>query len=134
MIQEMQLPAGAKLVEERADEDAGSKAQETECNVKRAQQRRGKYINNKAKKKGNVPICVLCCIACFRAMFFSRQILNDRNLFIIRRRKYRVCSFVDFSQSLSINQQCFSLTTNQHQSNLSAQKPTSEQVDINEGH
>jgi len=38
------------------------------------------------------------------------------------------CSLVDFSQSLSISQQCFSLTTNQHQPNLSAQKPTSEQA------
>ena len=39
-----------------------------------------------------------------------------------------VCSFIGFSQDLSVSQQCFSLTINQHQSDLSAQKPTSEQV------
>jgi len=38
------------------------------------------------------------------------------------------CSFVGFSQSLSANQQCFPLTTNQHQPDLSAQKSTSEQA------
>ena len=36
------------------------------------------------------------------------------------------CSLVGFSQGLSASQQCFSLTINQHQSGLSAQKPTSE--------
>jgi len=36
------------------------------------------------------------------------------------------CSLVGFSQGLSASQQCFSLTTNQHQPGLSAQKPTSE--------
>ena len=36
------------------------------------------------------------------------------------------CSFVDSSQGLSVSQQYFSLTTNQHQPGLSTQKPTSE--------
>ena len=38
-------------------------------------------------------------------------------------------SLVGFRQSLSASQQCFSLTTNQHQSGLSVQKPTSEQAE-----
>jgi len=41
-----------------------------------------------------------------------------------------VCSLIGFSQNLSVNQQCFSFTTNQHQSDFSIQKPTSEQTDI----
>jgi len=39
------------------------------------------------------------------------------------------CSLVGFSQGLSASQQCFPLTTNQHQPGLSAQKPTSEQAE-----
>ena len=39
------------------------------------------------------------------------------------------CSLVGFSHDLSASQQYFPLTTNQHQPDLSAQKPTSEQVD-----
>ena len=39
---------------------------------------------------------------------------------------YSACSLVGFSQGLSAMIQCFPLTTNQHQSDLSAQKPTSE--------
>ena len=38
------------------------------------------------------------------------------------------CSF-GFSHDLSVGQQYFSLTTNQHQPDLSAPKPTSEQAD-----
>jgi len=38
------------------------------------------------------------------------------------------CSLVGFSQGLSASQQCFSLTTSQHQLGLSAQKPTNEQA------
>ena len=38
-------------------------------------------------------------------------------------------SLVGFSQSLSASQQYFSLTTNQHQPGLSAQKPTNEHAD-----
>jgi len=37
-------------------------------------------------------------------------------------------SFIGFSQSLSASQQCFLLTTDQHQPGLSAQKPTNEQA------
>ena len=40
-----------------------------------------------------------------------------------------VCSLVGFSQCLSVSQQCFPLTINQHQPGLSAQKPTSEQTE-----
>ena len=40
-----------------------------------------------------------------------------------------VCSLVGFSQGLSAIIQYFPLTTNQHQSSLSAQKPTSEQAE-----
>ena len=39
------------------------------------------------------------------------------------------CSLVGFSQGLSASQQCFPLTTNQHQPGLSVQKPSSEQTD-----
>ena len=38
------------------------------------------------------------------------------------------CSLVGFNQGLSASQQCFPLTTNQHQPDLLAQKPTSEQA------
>jgi len=40
----------------------------------------------------------------------------------------RACSLIGFSQGLSANQHCFSLTINQHQLNLSAQKSTSERA------
>ena len=46
-----------------------------------------------------------------------------------RDNKESVCSLVGFSQGLSASQQCFSLTTNQHQPGLSFQKPTSEQAE-----
>ena len=38
------------------------------------------------------------------------------------------CSFVGFRQDLSASQQYFSLTTNQHQPSLAAQKPIDEQA------
>ena len=41
---------------------------------------------------------------------------------------YTACLLVGFSQDLSTSQQCFPLTTNQHQPGLSAQKPTSEKA------
>ena len=41
---------------------------------------------------------------------------------------FTACSLVSFSQGLSVMIQCFFLTTNQHQSDLSAQKPTNEQA------
>jgi len=40
-----------------------------------------------------------------------------------------ISQLVGSSQGLSASQQCFPLTTNQHQSGLSVQKPTSEQAD-----
>ena len=45
-----------------------------------------------------------------------------------------VCSLIGFSQGLLASQQCFSLTTNQHQPGLSAQKPTSEQAKCSDTH
>jgi len=41
---------------------------------------------------------------------------------------HRILSAVGFSQGLSASQQCFSLTTNQHQPGLSARQTTSEQA------
>jgi len=45
---------------------------------------------------------------------------------IVANKRFSACSLIGFRQSLSASQQCFSLTTNPHQPNLSAQKPTSE--------
>ena len=42
---------------------------------------------------------------------------------------HQPCSLVSFSHGLSAMVQCFSLTTNQYQPGLSAQKPTNEQAD-----
>jgi len=60
-----------------------------------------------------------CCLP----LDFRRQILQCVCL------GYSACSLVGFSQGLSVMVQCFSLTTNQHQLGLSAQKPTSEHAD-----
>ena len=43
--------------------------------------------------------------------------------------KQAACSLVGFSHGLSASQQCFSLTTNQHQPGLSAQKLTNEHTE-----
>ena len=42
---------------------------------------------------------------------------------------HTACSLDGFNKCLSASQQCFSLTTNQHQPDFSAQKPTSEHAD-----
>jgi len=66
-------------------------------------------------KKRNMSTCLLLC-AKFEACPMVSMSQSD-------------CSLVGFSQGLSVSQQCFSLTTNQHQSGLSAQKHTSEQAE-----
>jgi len=56
-------------------------------------------------------------------------IATEPNTYVNQISYHPACSLVGFSQGLSANQQCFPLIINQHQSGLSAQKPTSEQAD-----